>query len=238
MNFVQVGILLALLFTLGLFVGYKSQANLGIPPYVSYKQNLIDMMHVVKSTEKQQEVHMPSVFSKEIIDKYPRVPFLQRENSGVVYDCVTWQALYHYDPEEVKENYQTFPDVQGTGEADDHRQQSFINIYNEQTWGGREGGASKDDINYKASGPGSALERSQGMIAILHTMIDRLKTQLNKTSIKILDLPCGDLQYMSHFLRTRTDVNYTGADIVPEMVSNTRKIIKGTKTYILKILIL
>ena len=50
-------------------------------------------------------------------------------------------------------------------------------------------------------------------------MIDRLKTQLNKPTIKILDLPSGDLQYMSYFLETRTDINYTGADIVPALVA-------------------
>ena len=60
-------------------------------------------------------------------------------------------------------------------------------------------------------------------------MIDRLKAELNKTSIKILDLPCGDLQYMSHFLRTRSDIDYTGADIVPELISKHKEIYKGRK---------
>ena len=60
-------------------------------------------------------------------------------------------------------------------------------------------------------------------------MIDRLKTQLNKSRIKILDLPCGDLQYMSHFLRTRTDVDYTGADIVPELIAKHKENYKGRK---------
>ena len=60
-------------------------------------------------------------------------------------------------------------------------------------------------------------------------MIDRLKTQLNKSSIKILDLPCGDLQYMSHFLRTRTDIDYTGADIVPDLIAKHNENYKGRK---------
>ena len=38
-------------------------------------------------------------------------------------------------------------------------------------------------------------------------MIGRLQRELNKTSLKIIDLPCGDLQYM----KTRSDIDYTGA---------------------------
>ena len=56
------------------------------------------------------------------------------------------------------------------------------------------------------------------MLAVLHTVIDKLKHQLNKTKITILDLPCGDLQWMSHFLNTRSDIDYTGMDIVPELI--------------------
>ena len=61
-----------------------------------------------------------------------------------------------------------------------------------------------------------------------HTMIDRLKRVFNKTSLKILDLPCGDLQYMSYFLKTRSDIDYTGADIVPELIAKHTKRYKGS----------
>ena len=40
-------------------------------------------------------------------------------------------------------------------------QNAFVEIYNKQIWGGRNTKVSKDDINYKASGPGSALGVSQ-----------------------------------------------------------------------------
>ena len=60
-----------------------------------------------------------------------------------------------------------------------------------------------------------------------HIMIDRLKREFNKTSIKILDLPCGDLQYMSYFLQTRSDIDYTGADIVPELIAKHSYYYKG-----------
>ena len=61
-----------------------------------------------------------------------------------------------------------------------------------------------------------------------HIMIDRLKRELNKTRIKILDLPCGDLQYMSYFLQTRYDIDYTGADIVPELITKHTKRYEGS----------
>ena len=64
-------------------------------------------------------------------------------------------------------------------------------------------------------------------MAVYHIMIDRLKRDLNKTTIKILDLPCGDLQYMSYFLQTRSDIDYTGADIVPELIAKHAKHYKG-----------
>ena len=64
-------------------------------------------------------------------------------------------------------------------------------------------------------------------MAVYHTMVNLLKRELNKTSIKILDLPCGDLQYMSYFLITRDDIDYTGADIVPELIQKHTERYKG-----------
>ena len=49
-------------------------------------------------------------------------------------------------------------------------------------------------------------------------MIEKLKVDLKKDTISIADIPCGDMQWISHFLKTRTDVNYTGIDIVPELI--------------------
>ena len=53
------------------------------------------------------------------------------QNSGVVYDCVTWNPLYRYDTAEIDKNYRILRDIRGAGEADDHRkvshEQPFIN---------------------------------------------------------------------------------------------------------------
>ena len=223
-------ILLTLTFNLGLLLGFNGKPGPVLGSWTSYNQTVRDQMQIDEIAKQQPQRTAKSVdLFKKTQEEHHRVPFLHRENSGVVYDCVTREPLNTYDPEMVKKNYQTVPKVQGLGETDDHRQQSFIDIYNEQTWGGRDRRISKEHVNYKASGPGSALERSQGVIAILHTIINELKTQLNKTSIKILDLPCGDLQYMSYFLETRTDINYTGADIVPALIAKHTERYKGNK---------
>ena len=34
----------------------------------------------------------------------------------------------------------------------------------------------------------------------------------------MLDVPCGDMQWMSRFLETRDDIIYTGFDIVPDLI--------------------
>ena len=206
-------VMLVMMFNVGLFVGSQAKPGLGLNPWGS-KQ------HSQKTATQSLEI------LKKTLEEYLRVQVLPLENSGIVYDCVTWKPISRYDPVMIKQQYQPFSSVHGFGESDAQRQKSFIDIFNEQTWGGRDGKVSKGHVNYKASGPGSALERSQGVIAVLHTMIDRLKIQLNKTSIKILDLPCGDLQYMSYFLETRSDIDYTGADIVPALIA------KHTERYI------
>ena len=47
------------------------------------------------------------------------------QNSGVVYDCVTWDVLYRYDNAEVDRNYRTLRGIRGAGEADEHRKVSL-----------------------------------------------------------------------------------------------------------------
>jgi len=44
--------------------------------------------------------------------------------------------------------------------------------------------------------------------------------------VRLLDIPCGDMAWMHRFLKTRDDVDYTGMDIVPELISNHSKSFK------------
>lgn len=41
--------------------------------------------------------------------------------------------------------------------------------------------------------------------------------------VRLLDVPCGDMAWMSRFLHTRDDIDYTGADIVPSLIDHHRK---------------
>jgi len=66
------------------------------------------------------------------------------------------------------------------------------------------------------------LDYAQEMTAALHVIIGQLKRHLGIDRVRLLDVPCGDLRWMSRFLQTRSDVVYTGADIVREIVDHHR----------------
>jgi hypothetical protein len=57
-------------------------------------------------------------------------------------------------------------------------------------------------------------------MAGLHTVINELKHYLGVPRIRMLDVPCGDMAWMSRFLATRDDVDYTGYDIVPDLIKH------------------
>jgi len=50
-----------------------------------------------------------------------------------------------------------------------------------------------------------------------------MKKHFKLSIIRVLDVPCGDMQYMSRFLETRDDINYTGIDIVPKLIMRHRE---------------
>jgi hypothetical protein len=57
-------------------------------------------------------------------------------------------------------------------------------------------------------------------MAGLHTVINELKHYLGVPRVRLLDVPCGDMAWMSRFLATRDDVDYTGYDIVPDLIKH------------------
>ena len=99
-------------------------------------------------------------------------------------------------------------------ESDSERQASFQKVFKVKEWGKKA---------ESVSGDGSSLTSAQEEIAILHSVIGDLKFILNKPVITILDVPCGDMNWMHRFLETRDDVNYTGVDIVPEIITDLKK---------------
>jgi len=68
------------------------------------------------------------------------------------------------------------------------------------------------------SGEGATLHWTQETVATLHSVINQLKQLLHVDRIRLLDVPCGDMAWMSRFLQTRDDVDYTGVDIVPAII--------------------
>ena len=44
------------------------------------------------------------------------------QTPGTVFDCVTWDVRYTYDPEKVKKDYKLFPEILDGAEGDAQRQ--------------------------------------------------------------------------------------------------------------------
>ena len=59
---------------------------------------------------------------------------------------------------------------------------------------------------------------TQETIATLHSVVNQLKRLLGVHRVRLLDVPCGDMVWMSRFLKTRDDIDYTGVDIVPDLI--------------------
>jgi hypothetical protein len=59
----------------------------------------------------------------------------------------------------------------------------------------------------------SPLETTLDTMAQLHVVIDQLKMRYGLDRVRTVNVPCGDMLYMSHFLATKDNVDYTGIDI-------------------------
>lgn len=70
------------------------------------------------------------------------------------------------------------------------------------------------------TGMGATLYWTQETIATLNIVISDIKRDLGLTRVRVLDVPCGDMAWMSRFLKTRNDIEYTGMDIVPAIITN------------------
>lgn len=79
----------------------------------------------------------------------------------------------------------------------------FDDIYADRRWG-------------SVSGPGSSLENTRGLIAKLPRLINRMGIR------SVLDIPCGDHNWMYHVMQQLPGVAYTGADIVEDLVYSNR----------------
>ena len=67
---------------------------------------------------------------------------------------------------------------------------------------------------------GATLAWTQEAIAALNIIISDIKRELGINRVRMLDIPCGDMAWMSRFLKTRNDIEYTGMDIVPDLIDH------------------
>ncbi len=142
-------------------------------------------------------------------------------NDKYVRHCITGEVIGQV-PRDIQ--HQELQDIQTpSSETSDIRRTSFQKVFDTRAWG-HSWDTSYRDMN--ASGMGATLAWTQEAMATLHIVINHLKHTLNKNHISILDVPCGDMQWMSRFLMTRDDIDYTGMDIVPALIAHHRKTYK------------
>ena len=78
----------------------------------------------------------------------------------------------------------------------------FTEVYQKQLWGSIE----------TVSGPGSTLNQTEG----IRDKLSKIFRALNITTL--LDLPCGDFNWMNHV--DLSEIDYIGADIVADLIKN------------------
>ena len=110
-------------------------------------------------------------------------------------------------------------------EDDAHRVKSFEKIFDTNAWG------------QSKSGPGSLIPATGRIRNVLDSVIEETKKYLNKDKIKyiftnnvnkitfklnfrFLDSSCGDMVWMPEFLSNRSDIIFTGFDIVKSNIDN------------------
>lgn len=95
------------------------------------------------------------------------------------------------------------------------RKDRFTNVYKNNSWGCKE----------SFSGPGSTLKNASHDMHFLKAKIKDIFPLHSR--ISIIDVPCGDMNWMSVFLEDLQkdyEVSYTGLDIVDELIKvNTEK---------------
>ena len=100
----------------------------------------------------------------------------------------------------------------------------FSKIYETGAWGG---GEVINGVKFGGSGPGSLMSSTEKVRRTLDVIINAIKDNLGKERIRVLDMPCGDMVWMRHYLEQRTDVDYTGMDIVGSLIDRHNNVLAG-----------
>ncbi|UPK68084.1 class I SAM-dependent methyltransferase [Chitinophaga filiformis] len=94
-------------------------------------------------------------------------------------------------------------------------EQIFSDIYKNNTWGGPSGEFYSGDGTYSPN---------------IHLYINKVVEIINANNIKsVLDIGCGDFAVMSQVV-DKVDVNYTGGDVVKDLIDRNRQWFEGPKT--------
>jgi len=133
-------------------------------------------------------------------------------DDSITRDCVTWTPLpTQYSTKQGGRRLSSKVE-KGVTESDLHRKESFQKIWSGNAWG-----------KESKSGPGSLLKNTNSMRRVLDRVVNKVKMTLKKESLTLLDSSCGDMAWMPTFLENRTDVVFTGYDIVPGNVEGHQK---------------
>jgi 2-polyprenyl-3-methyl-5-hydroxy-6-metoxy-1,4-benzoquinol methylase len=95
----------------------------------------------------------------------------------------------------------------------------FKRIYEKNVW------KSKESI----SGPGSTLKQTEKIRKKIPLLIKSKKIK------SILDIPCGDFNWMNEIKIDKLNVNYIGADVVEELVKKNKQKYKKDNINFLKL---
>jgi len=117
-------------------------------------------------------------------------------------DCQSWKSI---DYKTVKTNKSEKIEI--NDDANDERLEILTNVNHFDEF----------------SGVGSTIFASKNFRSGLEKIIDFLKSELKKDRISILDSSCGDMVWMPLFLRSRSDVDYTGYDLIPAIIDKAKQ---------------
>ena len=136
-------------------------------------------------------------------------------NNFIITDCISGELLRQVEKPFAAKDISNYKKASYQKEDPRRRQKSFTNIFKNHEWGRPKDAGYKD---VQSSGPGSKLASTKQVVGVLNAVIEKIKKELNKEVISLLDIPCGDMVWMNEYLKSRKDVKYVGMDVVAELI--------------------
>ncbi|CAD5111338.1 unnamed protein product [Dimorphilus gyrociliatus] len=142
------------------------------------------------------------------------------KQDGYLQHCTNEKILSTYTPNPFTKSFKNSrKNIGKIRESSRSRQNNFTKIWKEKIWGKWE--ASSD---FSSSGEGSTLSWTKKYIfPALDNIINKLKAESGLKVVKVLDIGCGDMVWMSEYLKTRHDIEYTCIDIVFNLIRSLKQ---------------